>query len=155
MALEKKHKPWYANVLRSERINVFRDGATIAGALGSDVNGFLLCTAHATLGSQIKSLLFSTSESAIRNYFVYTLQEDGATLCPIGIVNVPVGSGSTNAIQAVDAFAQLVGLPEDNQGKNYIPLEPGESLKIACLTDMTASTVCWVTALIKDYEAED
>lgn len=153
MALEKKHKPWYPNLIRSERVNVFRDGATIEGALGSDVNGFIICTAE-TLGSIVKNLLISTTETANRDYFIYTLHEDGSTLCPIGIVNVPLGVGSTTALKAIDAIDYLLGLPVDNQGKKYIPLEPGESLKIACLTDMSVGVVAWVTALIRDYESE-
>lgn len=129
--------------------------AASAGALNADTNGVVIYTAF-TYGGRVESLIINTNDTAIVNVFIYIL--NGATVKPLGIVNVPANSGNTAAIQSVDALlgagVTLCGLPVDITSKPYIPLAPGDILKMSCLANMTAAKVCTAVALGADYSTD-
>lgn len=151
MALQPNEKPNYANTIDN---GVGALAAATAGTLATETNACTIKTAGAN-GTIVRSLIISTNETADRDYFIFIVSADGMVLSPLGIVNVPLGSGSTSLIQSVDAFAQLVGLPEDNQGKNYIELKADYILKASCVTNMTAATNTYFSALSKDFEQDE
>lgn len=121
--------------------------------LGSNTNGATIYTAG-TKGGRVMSLMAVTDDTVTVNVFVYILR--GATVVPVGLVNVPLSSGNTNAARFNVDFldgVNILGLPLDNTGKRYIPLMPNDVLKCGALANLTAAKTCWVAAMGNDYQA--
>ena len=119
--------------------------------LGSNTNSATIFTASAS-GSRIYSLMASTDDTTTVNVFLFIYR--GTTVQPLGLVNVPLSSGNTNAARfPVDilASANLPGLPVDVTGGPYIELGANEVLKCGALANLTASKTCWLTAQGADY----
>lgn len=126
-------------------------GTTI-GTLGSNTNGVTGYTAGSQ-GGRIMSLTATTDDATTVNVFVYILR--GATVIPIGLVNVPLSSGNTfTARFAVDFLngVNIPGLPIDNTGRQYIPLMPNDVLRFTTLANLTATKSCWVQVSGNDYQ---
>lgn len=120
--------------------------------LGSNANGATCYTAGAS-GGRVMSLTAVTDDTVTVNVFVYIYR--GSTVIPIGLVNVPLSSGNTNAARYNVDFldgVNIVGLPIDNTGKRYIPLLPNDVLKVGALANLTAAKTCWVQASGNDYQ---
>jgi len=132
-----------------------RVNADGAGTLGSNTNGVAIYTGVATYGSIVNSLLFSSDDTASMTAYVYIF--NGSSVRPLGIVVIPIQSGDISAAQSVDALNgsgfTLQGLPRDAQGKQYIPLEPGEVLKFSMKVAVTAAKTVHATALSLDGTA--
>ena len=127
-------------------------GTTI-GTLGSNTNGTTIYTAGSQ-GGRIVSLTASTSDTVTINVFLYILRS--ATVIPIGLVNIPLSSGNTNAARFVVDFlngTNIPGLPLENTGRQYIPLMPNDVLRATTLANLSASTSCWLTAHGMDYQS--
>ncbi len=121
--------------------------------LGSDTNGATIYTAGSK-GGRVYSLSGVTDDTVTVNVFLYILR--GATVIPIGLVNVPLSSGNTNAARFNVNFldgTNIAGLPIDNAGNRYIPLMPGDVLKCGALANLTAAKKCWVQGQGSDYQA--
>ena len=119
--------------------------------LGSNTNGATIITAGAA-GGRVYSLLGCTDDTVTVNVFLYILS--GATVRPIGMVNIPLSSGNTNAARfPVDLLSStnLPGLPIDNNGKTYIELGPNEVLKCGALANLTAAKNCYITGMAASY----
>ena len=120
--------------------------------LGSNTNGATAYTAG-TAGGRVMSLTAVTDDTVTVNVFVYIYR--GSTVIPLGLVNVPLSSGNTNAARFNVDFldgVNIVGLPIDNTGKRYIPLMPNDVLKVGALANLTAAKTCWVSAHGNDYQ---
>lgn len=120
--------------------------------LGSNTNGATAYTAG-TAGGRVMSLTAVTDDTVTVNVFVYIYR--GSTVIPLGMVNVPLSSGNTNAARYNVDFldgVNIVGLPIDNTGKRYIPLMPNDVLKVGALANLTADKTCWVQASGNDYQ---
>lgn len=121
--------------------------------LGSNTNAATIYTASAN-GSRIYSLMGSTDDTVTVNVFLFIYR--GSTVQPIGMVNIPLSSGNTNAARfPVDLLdpVNLPGLPIDNTGKRYIELGPNDVLKCGALANLTAAKTCYITAQGADYGA--
>lgn len=121
--------------------------------LGSDTNGATVYTAGSE-GGRVESMSAVTDDTVTVNVFVYILRT--ATVIPLGLVNVPLSSGNTNAARFNVDFldgVNILGLPIDNNGKRYIPLMGGDVLKVGALANLTAAKTCWVQAQGADYQA--
>jgi len=128
-------------------------GTTI-GTLGSNTNGTTIETAG-TYGTRIISLTATTNDTAAVNVFVYILR-GGSTVIPLGLVNVPLSSGNTSGARFNVDFlngTNIVGLPLDNTGRQYIPLLGGDVLRATTLANLSASTSCFIQASGLDYLA--
>ena len=147
MSLTSKQIPIYPNTIDNS-VGVLI--AASAGDLASELNAVTLKTAGAD-GTHVKSIIISTNEVADRDYFIFIVSADGSVLLPLGIVNVPTGSGSTSGINAVNAMASIPGLSEDNQGKPYIKLKADYMLKASCLTSMTAAKNTYFSVISNDF----
>lgn len=130
-------------------------GAIVASSntvtLGSDTNGATIFTASAS-GSRVYSLVANTNDNvAAVNVLLYILS--GASVRPLGIINVPLSSGNVATIVNVDCLnpAVLNGMPIDNTGKRYIELGANEVLKCGALANLSAAKTCYVTAQAADY----
>lgn len=128
-------------------------GTTI-GTLGSNTNGTTIETGGA-YGTRIISLIASTDDTVTVNVFLYILR-GGSTVVPIGLVNVPLSAGNTNAARFVTDFlngSNIPGLPLDNTGRQYIPLMSGDVLRATTLANLTGGRSCWITSFAQDFVA--
>jgi hypothetical protein len=129
------------------------NGTTI-GTLGSNVNGVTIETAG-SYGTRIISLIASTDDTVTVNVFLYILR-GGSTVVPIGLVNVPLSAGNTNAARFVTDFlngTNIPGLPLDNTGRQYIPLIAGDVLRASTLANLTSGRSCYITSFAQDFVA--
>lgn len=127
-------------------------GTTI-GTLGSNTNGVTIYTAGA-YGGRVISLTGVTDDTVTVNVFLYIYR--GTTVIPIGLVNIPLSSGNTNAARFNVDFldgVNILGLPLDNTGRRYIPLMPNDVLKATTLANLTSAKTCWVHGSGNDYQA--
>lgn len=150
MALSNNQIPIYA-ITPKTGVGVLN--AASAGSLGSITNAVTVFTASAS-GSRIYSMVFNTDDTVAVNVFVFIVGSDGSTVKPLGIVNVPLSSGNAASVFNVDGLLSTVmnGMPIDNTGKRYIELGANETLRIACLANMTAAKKCYCTVQGADYE---
>jgi hypothetical protein len=150
MALSAGQIPKVANVPNGGVALIAASANTVT--LGSNTNGATAYTAG-TAGGRVMSLTAVTDDTVTVNVFVYIYR--GSTVIPLGLVNVPLSSGNTNAARFNVDFLDginIVGLPIDNTGKRYIPLLPGDVLKVGALVNLTAAKTCWVHASGNDYQ---
>ena len=149
MALTAGQIPKLANVLNGG-VGVLT-GTTI-GTLGSNTNGVTIYTSGAS-GGRVLSLIASTDDTVTVNVFLYILRS--STVIPIGMVNIPLSSGNTNAARFPVDFlngTNLPGLPIDNTGRQYIPLLASDVLKASTLVNLSASKSAWINASGADYQ---
>ncbi len=119
--------------------------------LGSNSNGATIYTAG-SYGGRVYSLTAVTDDTVTVNVFLYIYR--GSTVIPIGLVNVPLSSGNTNAARFNVNFldgVNILGMPVDNQGNRYIPLMANDVLKCGALANLTAAKTCWVQGQGSDY----
>lgn len=152
MALSAGQIPKVANVPNGGVGRIQASSNTVT--LGTDTNGVNVYTAAATYGGRVESLSAVTDDTVTVNVFVWILR--GSTVIPLGLVNVPLSSGNTNAARFNIDFldgANILGLPIDNNGKRYIPLMGGDVLRVGALANLTTAKSCWVQAQGSDYQA--
>ena len=150
MALAAKNIPVVANVPNGGVALIAASANTVT--LGSNTNG-ATCYTAGTAGGRVMSLTAVTDDTVTVNVFVWILRS--STVIPIGLVNVPLSSGNTNAARFNVDFLDginIVGLPLDNTGKRYIPLMPNDVLRVGALANLTAAKTCWVHASGNDYQ---
>lgn len=150
MALAAKNIPVVANVPNGGVGLIVASSNTVT--LGSNTNGVSIYTASSA-GGRCMSLTAVTDDTVTVNVFVWILRS--STVIPIGLVNVPLSSGNTNAARFNVDFLDginIVGLPLDNTGKRYIPLMPNDVLRVGALANLTAAKTCWVQASGNDYQ---
>lgn len=151
MALSAGQIPKVANVPNGGVATLVGSSNTVT--LGSDTNGEACYTAGSQ-GGRVEMLTATTDDTVTGNVFVYILR--GATVIPLGLVNVPLSSGNTNAARFNTDFldgVNILGLPLDNTGKRYIPLMPNDVLKCGLLANATSAKTFWVQAQGSDYQA--
>jgi hypothetical protein len=150
--------PKYANVMNGG-IGVLGTGASTVGATalgtdGSAADAKVVYTAGA-YGGNVESLMISTNDTVAVNVFVYAM--DGATVHPIGIVNVPASSGNLGTVTSVDAINGtgicLNGLPMNQVYRKYIPLRANMTLKVSVLAAMSGNKILWAKSTGMDYSA--
>jgi hypothetical protein len=150
MALTAGQIPKVANVLNG---GVAVLTGTTIGTLGSNTNGVTGYTAGSQ-GGRVISLMGTTDDTVTSNVFVYILR--GATVLPIGMVNIPASSGNTFTARFPTDFlngTNLPGLPVDNTGRQYISLLPGDLLRFTTLANLTAAKSAWINVSGLDYQA--
>ncbi len=142
--------PRYANVPNGGVAAIAASSNTVT--LGSDTNGVAAFTAGSQ-GGRVYTLVANTNDTVAINVLLYIL--NGSSVRPLGIVNVPLSSGNAANVLGVNMLdaAVLKGLPVDQAGNRYIPLQANEVLKCGALANLTAAKTCWVTALGGDYQS--
>jgi hypothetical protein len=154
MSLAAVNIPKYATVLNGG-VAKLGDGASTVGATALGVDGIAadakICYTAGAYGGMVESLIASTNDTAAVNVFIYVL--DGSTVHPVGIVNVPLSSGNSGTVPAVDLINGLAGLPINSVYKKYIPLRPNLVLKVAVLAAMTTNKMLWVKSTGVDFVA--
>jgi hypothetical protein len=150
MALTAGQIPIVANVING---GVGMLTGTTIGTLGSNTNGVTIYTAGA-YGGRIMSLTGTTDDTVTINVFLYIYR--GSTVIPLGLVNIPLSSGNTNAARFNVDFlngTNILGLPIDQTGRQYIPLRNGDVLKATTLANLSSTKSCWIAAHGNDYQA--
>ena len=150
MALAAKNIPIVANVPNGGVALIAASANTVT--IGVNTNGATAYTAG-TGGGRVMSLTAVTDDTVTVNVFAWILR--GATVIPLGLVNVPLSSGNTNAARYNVDFldgTNILGLPIDNTGKRYIPLMANDILRVGALANLTAAKTCWVSAHGNDYQ---
>lgn len=150
MALTAGQIPKVANVPNGG-VGVLSASSTTV-TLGSNTNGVTIYTAGSS-GGRVISLTGVTNDTVTVNVFVYIYR--GTTVIPLGLVNLPLSSGNTNAARFCVDFlngTNIPGLPYDNVGRQYIPLLANDVLKCGALANLSASTSAWITAHGNDYQ---
>lgn len=154
MSLAAVNMPKYANVLNGG-VAKLGDGASTVGATALGTDGIAAdakaCYTAGAFGGMVESVMISTNDTTAVNAFLYIL--DGATVKPLGIVNVPINSGNAASTNNVDAINSIQGLPINASFKKYIPLNADEVLKVSVLAAMTANKILWATATGVDFSA--
>lgn len=121
--------------------------------LGVDASGSTIYTAG-TKGGRCYMLGAVTDDTVTSNIFIWILR--GTTVIPLGLVNVPLSAGNTNAARFNVNFldgSNITGLPLDNAGNRYIPLMPNDILRCGALANLTAAKRVWVQGQGADYQA--
>lgn len=150
MALSAGQIPKLANVLNG---GVAVLTGTTIGTLGSNTNGVTGYTAGSQ-GGRVISILGTTDDTATINVYVYILRS--STVLPIGMVNIPLRSGDTNAARFPVDFlngTNLPGLPVDNTGRQYISLLAGDVLRFTTLVNLNSAKYAYITVSGLDYQA--
>jgi len=150
MPLSNGQIPVLANVPNS---GVAVLSGTTIGALGTNTNGTTIYTAG-SLGGRVYSLMGYTTDTVTINVWVYILR--GSTVIPVGLINIPLSAGNTNAARFNTDFLDginILGLPLDNTGKRYIPLQGSDVLRASTLANLTAARAAWIVAHGADYQA--
>lgn len=127
-------------------------GSSNTVTLGSNTNGATAYTAG-TAGGRVISLTGVTDDTVTVNVFVYIYR--GTTVIPLGLVNIPLSSGNTNAARYNVDFldgVNILGLPIDQCGKRYIPLMPNDVLKVGALANLSSGKTAWIHASGNDYQ---
>lgn len=152
MALGSNQIPTYATVLNGGVAKPTGSSNTVT--LGVDTNGVTAYTAGA-YGGMVTSLTGVTDDTVTSNIFVWIL--NGSTVKPIGLVNIPLSSGNTNAARFNVDFldgVNILGLPLDPAtGKRYIQLLAGETLRVGALANFSSGKSAWITAMGQDFAA--
>lgn len=99
----------------------------------------------------VKSIMVRSNDSAAQNIVVAI--NNGASDFILGVVNVPINSGSTGAIASVDLLSGtlLPGLPYDQNGKRILPLCGGYLLKVGVLVTITTAKQADIIAIVEEY----
>ena len=151
MGLTAGQIPRVANVLNGSIAKL--SGSFNSASLGSDTNGVTAYTAGSS-GGRVISIMGSTDDTVATNVFVWINRS--STVIPVGLVNIPLSSGNTNAARFPVDFlngTNLPGLPVDNTGRQYIPLLANDVLRASTLANLTAGRSLWITANGMDYSA--
>jgi hypothetical protein len=150
MALTAGQIPLVANVPNGGVALIAGSSNTVT--LGSNTNSLAVYTAGSK-GGRVMSLTGVTDDTVTVNVFVFIYR--GTTVIPIGLVNIPLSSGNTNAARFNVDFlngSNILGLPVDNNGRQYIPLMANDVLKVGALANLTAAKTAWIHASGNDYQ---
>lgn len=81
-------------------------------------------------GAKITNINFAVNDST-HTYTAVLQLTDGVTTIQYGQFTVPSGSGYTLGLGLFNYFQNIPGLPIDSDGKRYLIVEPGQTLKFA------------------------
>jgi len=150
MGLTAGQIPRVANVLNGSIAKL--SGSFNSASLGSDTNGVTAYTAGSS-GGRVISIMGSTDDTVATNVFVWINRS--STVIPVGLVNIPLSSGNTNAARFPVDFlngTNLPGLPVDNTGRQYIPLLANDTLRMGTSGSLTSNRSVYVSTHGIDFQ---
>jgi hypothetical protein len=111
----------------------------MAQILPADASNLVVLWTPGASGSKITALGISSTDTSDRDVAFYVTR--GGVDYLLFTLKVPLNSGNTNAIPAVDALASSMGpwVRIDQDGSKYLNLESGAVLKAKALTTVTAA----------------
>ena len=125
--------------------------SNVAQILPADTTTKKTLVTGGTNGSKVESITVASTDTTTRDLqFWMTIS---AVDYLLATVNIPVNSGNTNAIPAVDILrsAQWPGLSYDAMGNKILYVANGAVLKVACTTTVTAAKEIDVLASGGDF----
>lgn len=108
-------------------------------------------------GSVLKSMVATTDATAAAQTLGIWLSTDaGTTKVLLGVINVPLNSGYTGAIAAVDCLNATIfplnALQVDQSGKVVLTLPASARIYLGCLTTaVAANKTLYVTGFAQDF----
>jgi hypothetical protein len=128
--------------------NIKLSGAKI---LPADTTTLKTLFTAGTNDSVVKAINVQSTDTAARVVNLYV--NDGTTDFLIGAVNVPLNSGNTGAVAAIDMLGGtlLPSLPYDSNGKRILPMPAGYVLKVSSQTTVTSAREITVVCMAEDY----
>ena len=104
-----------------------------------------------TNDSYIEDVTACSDDTSTR--YVTLALDDGASQYPICTTMVIAGSGTDGINGSIDLlnYGTAAGLPLNANGKRYIKLATGWSLKVKVITTMTAAKTMYVTMQGEDF----
>ena len=102
-------------------------------------------------GSILRTIIASSDDTADMD--VVLSINDGATSYIIGVVEVPLGSGTTADLPSVNLLnnTAIPSLQLDNQGNYFLPMKAGYTIEANVLVAVTAAKKIQLTAIGEDY----
>jgi hypothetical protein len=101
--------------------------------------------------SVVKSINVQSTDTAAR--IVQLSVNDGTNDFLIGAVNIPLRSGDTGLVAAIDLLGGTLmpSLPYDANGKRILPLPAGYILKVNSQSTVTAAKEITFVCMAEDY----
>lgn len=101
--------------------------------------------------SSVKSILVASTDTSARVLQLFVRRSSVDYL--IGCVTIPIGAGTDGLNPAVDLLstAMLTGLPIDEQGKPYLPLKSGDTLKAGTTATITSAKHIYINVFGFDF----
>lgn len=153
MSLLKVNKPWFGNV---PKVSFGSIANAQGGSAISSASNYVDVATAGDLGLLVDSIVINSNDSAAANVVVAIKRS--STYYPLGVVNVPINSGSTGAIVTTDVLDNSVikGLPINTQGDYYLRLEPSDVLafKVLVAVTNTAGIALRITVSGVEFESE-
>lgn len=118
---------------------------------GSGTTPSTILTAGAN-GSRLTGLLATMTDTSTHD-LVLSLLRSGTTYI-LGVVNIPVSSGNTNATPTINLLgnAQIPGIAYDSNGNPYMDFKAGDVLQAGILTgSLTSAKVLSVIGYGGDF----
>lgn len=115
--------------------------------LPADTTTLKTLVATTTNGARITYINVHSTDTSNRDIVVY--HTIGGTDYPITTIQIPLNSGNTNAIPAVNLLrsSQWLNLPTDACGNPYMDLAAGTALKVASTATITAAKAITFTTI--------
>jgi hypothetical protein len=128
--------------------NIKLSGAKILPADTTTLKTLFTAGANDTI---VKAINVQSTDTVAR--VVQLTVNDGVNDFLIGAVNIPLRSGDTGAVAAIDLLGGtlLPSLPYDANGKRIIPLPAGYVLKVNSQVAVSATREITVVCMAEDY----
>lgn len=102
-------------------------------------------------GSKLELLTVSSTDTSDRDINIFVTR--AATNYLISTVKIPLSSGNTNALPAIDIMksVQIPALTFDANGNKYLYLKSGDTLTVATTTTVTAAKTVTILSQGGDF----
>lgn len=123
----------------------------VAQILPADTTTLKTLVTPGANGSKVDSISVTSTDTATRDVQLWITVT--AVNYLLGTVNIPIGSGNTNAVPSISLLDSLQTpfIRTDNNGNKYLYLPSGGVLSIAVLTTVTAAKAIQAYAQYGDF----
>ena len=128
----------------------------VVNATSTTITTFI--TAGSNAGSKIEWINAATSDTAVNNVTFYLY--NGTTSYPIGVIQIPAGSGNTynvppiSVLNYVNLSTSTQNFPQftfDGNGNKFLYLASGWSLQVSVLAAVTSGKQLTLTAQVENF----
>lgn len=123
----------------------------VAQILPADASTVKTLVTGATNGTKIEAITVASTDTSARD--VQLVMTISSVVYVLATVAIPINSGNTNAIPAVDILrnTQWPGLSYDSNGNKILYVASGSVLGVKALTTVTAAKELDILAIGGDY----
>lgn len=103
--------------------------------------------------SKIVGIYIQNSSASAYDITISSKVSGGATLFPIGVINIPASSGSSNAVSNVNIFtnANFIFLPIDPNLNKYWNVRALNEIHVRLNSVLTAGHILTIGVIAEDY----